>query len=100
MSKIILSDVQTELVSSGEALAIKREQEIPGWYLQQLSDSYIESKNAPAGDFHRIASIPVAIVEHMQREGIDPYKASIAEIVKWLKNHDCGKLLTSSKSIG
>lgn len=99
MSNIIISDVDAKLVSSGEALAIKRRQEIPDWYLAQLRDERIESKHAPAREFHRVASIPVAVVEHMQREGIDPYKAPIKDVIRWLKMHDYGALLTSSKSI-
>ncbi len=94
------SDVSAKLVEAAGTLAIKREQEIPDWYLEQLKDARIESGKAPAGEFHRVASIPVAVVEHMQREGIDPHKVPIRDTIKWLKLQGYDKLLTSSKSIG
>jgi hypothetical protein len=94
-----LIDVHGKLIVNGDDMAIYREQDIPDWYLDQLKDERLESANAPAGDFHRIASIPVAIVEHMQRAGIDPYNAPVADIVKWIKNHAYDKFLTSSKAL-
>ena len=99
MSKLIIHDVVAELVHSGNDAAIYREQNIPDWYLDQLKDERIESKNKPAGNFHRVASIPVGVVEHMQREGIDPHKAPMKDVVRWLRNHGYDKLLTSSKSL-
>jgi hypothetical protein len=96
---ILLSDVHGKLIVNGDSMAVYREQNIPDWYLDQLKDDKIESANAPAGDFHRIASIPVALVEKMQMAGVDPYKAPVKDIVKWIKNHAFDKFLTSSKSL-
>ena len=42
----------------------------------------------------KLASIPVAVVDQMLREGIDVYKAPVKDIIKWLKNHDCERFLT------
>ena len=47
----------------------------------------------------KLASIPVAVVEHMQREGIDVYKAPVKDIIKWLNNHDMDGFLTSTKRL-
>jgi hypothetical protein len=42
----------------------------------------------------KMASIPVAVVDQMLREGVDVYKAPIKDIIKWLKNNDCERFLT------
>jgi hypothetical protein len=98
-SSVMLSDVHGKLIVNGDDAAVYREQNIPDWYLDQLKDERIESANAPAKDFHRVASIPVALVEKMQMAGIDPYKAPVADIVKWIKHNGYDKFLTSSKSL-
>jgi hypothetical protein len=93
-------DVASDLdITVGGEFFIKRTQEIPDWYLKQLEDARTESKNAPAKDFHRVASIPVGLVEKWKREGFDVYREPIQAIVKRLKMEGYDKLMATSKRI-
>ena len=46
---------------------------------------------------HRVASIPVAVVEKWMREGRDFNNASVKEILGWLKAENLDAFITSDK---
>ena len=94
-----LIDVHGAFVNSVGDLAIYREQEIPQWWLDQLKDARIESANAPAGDFHRVASIPVAVHERWLREGFDCTREPISAAVARLKRQGLDAFMATSKVI-
>src|SRR6476620_12134225 len=52
--------------STGE-LIIKREQQIDDAWLSEIAKEKVDSKNTPAGDFYRVASIPVEVVDELLR---------------------------------
>jgi hypothetical protein len=98
--EIPVIDVKTKVaVEDGKRFLVHAEQEIPDWYLKQLEDARTESKNSPAKDFHRIASIPAGIVDKWKREGFDVFTEKPEAIVKRLQAYGYSKLMATSKRI-
>jgi hypothetical protein len=92
-----LIDVRSTLHESIDGHYIKREQEIPEDFLAHLGAERDYAATHRAGEFHKVASIPVALVETWQREGFDVYHESAKAILARLRRHDLGAFITSTK---
>lgn len=81
-------------------LIIKQSQDIPTEFLSDNRKQRIESTNAPAGDFHHVASIPVAVVDDlMLRYGFDVMNAPVRETLKMLQRYALDDFITTNKRI-
>lgn len=95
-----IHDVKAGLVAGpGDELAIKRVQYIPDEFLSSLRQEKLDSKHVRAGEFHRVAAIPVAVVEQLQREGFDVFKMPVQETLKRLRAMQLDAFITSEKRI-
>ena len=92
-----LIDQQVKFDENAEGLVIERCQAIPDQFLKGLKDERDSNRNSAAGDMHRVASIPVAVVEKWMREGRDFNNASVKEILGWLKAENLDAFITSDK---
>jgi hypothetical protein len=100
-SDIVLHDVEWQMGESVGGLHIKKQQIITDAFMDDLKDARFASK-APAGNFHKVASIPVAIIEKWMREGFDILKdknITAAQIVKRLKAEGLDGFLATNKRI-
>lgn len=97
MSKLV--DVNTSVVSTGGDRLIKYEQEIPEEFLTSLRKERDDSLSTPAGEFHRVASIPVAVVEKWLRQGFNVYEAPIQDTMARLRLEGLDGFLTTKKRI-
>ncbi len=89
-----LIDVDAQLVTHAGESAIRRTQEIPDAHIQRLRE---EREGARfAADFRKVASIPVALVEHWRREGFDVFTAPAREIVARLRREDLSAFIVSN----
>jgi hypothetical protein len=95
-----VEDVKTDLDINMDGFFIRQTQEIPDWYLRQLEDHKHESARRPEGDFMRLASIPVGIIESWMRQGFDVYREKPQAIIKRLQHEGYDKLITTAKRIG
>lgn len=80
----------------------KHTQNIPQWHLDNLREQRNNSLGQREGDFMRVASIPVAVVEKWMREGFDimsDKNITGKDIVKRLKAENLDAFLTTDKSI-
>lgn len=98
-NKHLLIDPTWSLEGTDEALAIKHEQHIPSSFLSHLSDLRTSSAHAREGNFMKLCSIPVAVVEKWQREGFNIYEESAQSIMKRLRKEDLDGFIATSKSI-
>lgn len=80
---------------------IVRTQEVHDSHLDWLRDERIASANAPAGDFHLAASIPVAVVEKWFAEGFNIFDKNntLEDIMKRLRREDMEKFIGTSKQL-
>jgi len=94
-TKLIDSDYRFEENSDG--LVLERFQAIPDQFLQNLRNERAANKNTVAGEMHRVASIPVAVVDKWKSEGRDFDNAKISEILTWLRAENLDAFITSDK---
>jgi hypothetical protein len=84
---------------AGRPVAVRGEQEIPEFAMQDLRELRTHSANRREGEFMKVASIPVVVVDKWAREGFDVFKASAKEIVAKLQAEDMGYFMATSKSL-
>lgn len=94
-TNFIDSDYRFE--ENSEGLVLERFQAIPDAFLQSLRDERHANRNTAAGETHRVASIPVAVVDKWKSEGRDFDNAKISEILKWLRAENLDAFITSDK---
>jgi hypothetical protein len=81
-----------------DTLIIKREQDIPDEHIAQLKRDKIDPEHKRLGEFHRIASIPVVIVEKWMREGFRIEEHSARELLAKLRHEDLDAFITTNKN--
>lgn len=89
-----------EFHCDADGLSLKHAQHIPSSFLSQLAESR-DASRAPAGEHHRIASIPVAVVEKWLAEGFDISQQDVtaAEIIARLKAENLDAFITTTKNV-
>lgn len=100
MSTLINPEIEFQN-DSDNALVIKNQQHIPQSFLDRLKVARDESSANKMGDYHRVASIPVVVVEKWMREGFNIWDKNVkaAEVVARLKSENLDAFLTTTKSI-
>lgn len=93
-----LIDPEADLKFQAGSLAVVRTQDIPAWFLDSLKDARTASAQR-AGETHRVASIPAALVETWQRQGFDVMKEPARAIVARLKAQGLEHFLATNKAI-
>lgn len=94
-----LLGVNTQYLQTGDDVFRKHTQNISQSFLDDLKDARNASKDQYEGEYMRVASIPVIVVEQWLREGFDIYEATPQEIVKRLKDQNLEGFMTTEKSI-
>ena len=98
MTKLTLTDVHWDIDDNVDGLLVRKDQEITSDFLDQLSDERLASK-APSSDFHKLASIPVVVVEKWLREGFDIYEQDAKAILKKLRDEDLTAFIATTKKV-
>ena len=83
---------------NSEGIVIESYQAIPDSFIQDLKNERAANRNSAAGDYHRVASIPVAVADKWIREGRDFDNASVKEIRGWLMAENLDAFITSDKA--
>lgn len=79
-----------------DTLIIKREQEIPDDYIAQLKRDKIDTTHDRMGDFVRLCTVPMFLVEKWQREGFDVYQEGARAIMARLRKEQADALITTN----
>ena len=98
-ASVQMHDVGWKINENVDGLFVQKAQEITDEYIDGLKESRIMSTSKPAGEYHRVASVPAALVEKWLTEGFDVYKESPKAILKRLRREDMGYFITTNKSI-
>jgi hypothetical protein len=86
--------------ASTDDLIIKREQHLPDNWLSEIAKEKVDSKRAKTGDFYRVASIPVSVVDDlMLRYGYDVMNSPVRETLKMLDRYALDHFITTNKRI-
>jgi hypothetical protein len=95
--QIDLIGSKTKFLPQAGELVRKHTQQISQEFLDDLKENRNQSNKAPAGEMHRVASIPVAVVEKWQREGFDVFKEAPPAIIKRLKSENLDMFMATEK---
>ena len=95
----LLTDIKYGFLSTASNFAIQRNQEVTSEHLDTLRDERTASANTRAKEMHRVASVPVAVVEKWLSEGFDIYKESAKAIVARLHAEDLSAFVATSKRL-
>jgi hypothetical protein len=89
-----------EFHCDADGLSLKHAQHIPSSFLSRLAESRGASR-APAGETHRVASIPVAVVEKWLTEGFDITQQDVtaSQIVARLKAENLNAFIATTKNV-
>jgi hypothetical protein len=95
IDKLVAFDEDTD-----GSLVIKHSQYIPEDFISQLKRDKIDTDHERMGDFVLAASIPVSVVEDLQRKyNFDALVEPVAETLKMLKKHHLDAFITSNKRV-
>ena len=94
-----LIGVNTNYLQTGDDVYRKHTQNISQAFLDDLKESRNSSKDKNEGEFMKVASIPVIVVEKWMREGFNIYEASGQEIVNRLKKENLDYFMATEKRI-
>ena len=99
--KVDLVGIDTQYDCDVGGVFRKHTQVISDDFLTGLNEQRNASKDQREGEFMRVASIPVVVVEKWMREGFDIMsgKHTAAEIVKRLKQENLDAFLTTENSV-
>lgn len=94
----VLADVSWDIDENLDGLLIRKDQEITTDFLDGLKEDRMASK-ATAKEYHKVASIPVVVVEKWLREGFDIYREDLKAILKKLRDEDLTAFIATDKRI-
>ncbi len=95
--KPFLIEKSTNVGQSPDGVFFRHQQEIPDEFLKQLRDEKYDSLHTPAGDFHRVASVPQIVADKWAAEGFDIFTATVPEILARLRKEELDAFITSNK---
>jgi len=98
--------MQSKLITSAGALLTnvdgwyaKNQQVIPDEFRQNLKRHRFEASKQREGEYMKVASIPVVIVEKWHNEGFDIQKKTAKEIVARLKAEHLDDFIATEKRV-
>jgi hypothetical protein len=95
--RIFMNEKLTDIGENADGIFFRHHQYIPDEFLQQLRDERYDSLHTPSGNFHRVASIPQALVDQWHAEGFDINTATVPEILARLRKQQFDAFITSNK---
>jgi hypothetical protein len=101
MHDFIDADIRLRINPDENRVERKVSQDLPSSFLDRLKDTRTRSANKRMGEFHHVASIPVALVEKWQAEGFNLYdkNVSVQDVLKRLNSEDLTAFIATSRKI-
>lgn len=97
-NKFNLLDPNVSFDENDNGLLIRKDQIITDEFLDGLKADR-EASRGRAGEYHKVASIPTAVVEKWLREGFDIWRETPQAIVKKLHEENLTAFLATEKRI-
>lgn len=94
-----LIDSQVSFDENSEGLVIEKYQEIPQNFIDSLREEKANSRSVREGEYMRVASIPVIVVEKWMKEGFDFQHATAKEILTKLRLENLDYFITTEKQV-
>ena len=93
--------VKVQVSDDAKTLNVAKQQYIPDSFLKGLAEEREASKTNKMGEYHKVASIPVALVEKWKSEGFDIFDKnnSLQDVLKRLQSQDFHQFIVTSRKI-
>ena len=92
-------DIGNKFHDTVDGLALHKRQVIPHEFLDGLRAAKDASMAPLKGELHRVASVPVLLVEKWLKEGFNVYQAPAREILKRLRTEHLDAFITTNRAI-
>jgi hypothetical protein len=92
-------DKLVDFKDNADGLLITHSQHIPDDFISQLKRDKINADHDRSSEMYRVASIPVVIVEELQRLGFDVMREPVSATLKKLRDLGLDAFITTSKRI-
>lgn len=94
-------EVTRRLTFDGDQAIIRRQQEIPDDFWDQVARLKHINETAPVGEYMHVAAIPDVIVEKWYAEGFNIFDPNVdhKQILARLRNEDMDRLITTSRKV-
>lgn len=98
---IAYREVHRNLNFDGDKAVIRRTQDIPDDFWDQVEQLRHINKTEPTGEYMHVAAIPDVIVEKWFAEGFNIFDPNVdhKQILARLRAEDCERLITTSRTI-
>lgn len=96
---ILQHDAGTNIVEGVGQLAVRTEQEIPQWFIDQLRDMKEGNLKKRDGEFMLACSVPVVVHHQWLKEGYDCTREPAAKTVARLKAMHLDYFVATNKAI-
>lgn len=98
---VVFHDTKRRLTIEDDRAIIRRQQEIPDNFWENLRETKHVQDNAPVGEFLQVASIPTNVVEEWFAQGFNIFdkNVTLSMILARLRLEDKDRLITTSRSI-
>lgn len=96
---ILIEDAGTNIVEGVGQLAIRTQQEVPEWFIDNLKAIKAESGNKREGEFMLACSIPVVIHHQWLKEGYDCTREPARKTIARLKAMHLDHFVTTNKAV-
>lgn len=94
-----ITDSFTSFSGFADNLVIKRQQEVPQWFLDDLRALKANSTAQREGEFMLVASVPVIVHEEWLKQGYDMTREPYRETLKRLRALHLDDFIATRKSI-
>ena len=93
--------VKVQVSDDAKTLNVAKQQYIPDSFLKGLAEEREASKTNKMGEYHKVASIPVALVEKWKSEGFDIFDKnnSLRDVLNRLQSQDFHQFIATSRKI-
>lgn len=96
--KTKLIDFDWDINENTDGLLIRKDQVITDEFLDGLKEDRNASKER-AGEYHKVASVPMVVVEKWLREGFDIWRESPQAVLKKLRDENLEAFIATEKRI-
>lgn len=92
-------ETQVAFKENADGLLIEHSQHIPDEFLTECRLERADSLHTPAGEFHRVARLPQAVLEEWIAQGVDVWNLTAKEVIRLLQRKDLDAFITTNKRI-
>ena len=94
-----MHDTVSRFLDTAAGLVLRTSQAIPSTHMDALRIIRDASLERPAGNFERVASLPVVLVERWAAEGFDVHRESAKAIVARLRAEHLDAFVTTKRRL-